>query len=32
VLQVAYDTIVDLGGTPTFTVTASSTDATLNRP
>ncbi|BDG05239.1 cytochrome c3 family protein [Anaeromyxobacter oryzae] len=32
VMQLVYDSIKDLGGTPSFTVTASSTDATLNRP
>jgi hypothetical protein len=31
-LQVIYDSITDLGFTPSFVVTASPTDATLNRP
>jgi hypothetical protein len=32
VMEEIYDAITSLGATPTFTVTASSTDATLNRP
>jgi hypothetical protein len=32
VMQLVYDSITALGGTPSFTVTASSTDLTLNRP
>jgi hypothetical protein len=31
-MQLAYDSISDLGFTPSFVVTASSTDSTLNRP
>lgn len=32
VLQVIYDSIVDLGSTPPFTVSASTTNTALNRP
>jgi hypothetical protein len=32
VMQLVYDSILGVNGTPSFTVAASTTDLTLNRP